>query len=105
MVFDFLIISTVIDKKYLKNIKKEHDKKLVKRFFIFYFLFFIVSCLLVMFTKYKPFIFLMFFPYMRVFSPHFDTFEKESVILIKNRLVQLSLLFSIIFFSLVALFY
>lgn len=99
MIFKFLIISTVIDKEYLESIKNEHDKKLVKKFFIFYLLFFIVSVLVVMYTKYKPFLFLMFFPYMRVFSPHFNTFEKESIILIKNRYVQLSLVFSIICFS------
>lgn len=99
MIFKFLNISTVIDKEYLESIKKEHDKKLVKKFFIFYLLFFIVSVLLVMYTKYKPFLFLMFFPYMRVFSPHFDTFEKESIFLIKNRYVQISLVFSIICFS------
>lgn len=104
MIFKFLFISTVIDKEYLESIKKKHDKKLVKRFFIFYLLFFIISVLLVMFTKYKSFIFFMFFPYMRVFSPHFDTFEKESISLIKNKYVQLSLVFSIIFFSLVVLF-
>ncbi len=105
MMFNFLIISTVIDKEYLNRIKKGHEIKLVKKFFIFYLLFFFVSCLLVMFTKYKPFLFLIFFPYMRVFSPHFYTFKKESVILIKSRHVQLSLLFSIMFFSLVVLFY
>jgi hypothetical protein len=104
MMFNFLIISTVIDKEYLNRIKKDHEIKLVKKFFIFYLLFFFVSCLLVMFTKYKPFLFLIFFPYMRVFSPHFDTFEKESIFLIKNKYVQLSLVFSIIFFSLVVLF-
>ena len=78
MMFNFLIISTVIDKEYLNRIKKDHEIKLVKKFFIFYLLFFFVSCLLVMFTKYKPFLFLIFFPYMRVFSPHFYTFKNNS---------------------------
>ncbi len=55
--FKFINVSAVIDNEYLENIKKKSEQRIVHIFFIAYFIFFIVSCLLVIFTNYYPFLF------------------------------------------------
>lgn len=92
-------VSIVIDSEYLENIKKKSEQKVVNIFFIVYLLFFIVSCLLVIFTNHKPFFILIFFPYMWILGPRIDGCDKKTIILLKNKYVKLSFLFSLIFFS------
>lgn len=96
--FKFINVSAVIDNEYLENIKKKSEQRIVHIFFIAYFIFFIVSCLLVIFTNYYPFIFLIFLPYIWIFGPRLDNYEKKTSILLKNKYVKISFLFSIIFF-------
>ena len=96
--FKFINVSAVIDNEYLENIKKKYEQRIVHIFFIAYFILFIVSCLLVIFTNYCPFIFLIFLPYIWIFGPRLDNYEKKTSILLKNKYVKTSFLFSIIFF-------
>ena len=94
----FINVSIVIDKEYLENIMKKSEQRVVHIFFIAYFIFFIVSCLLVIFTNYYPFLFLIFLPYFWIFGPRLDYCERKTSILLKNKYVKISFLFSIIFF-------
>ena len=96
--FKFINVSAVIDNEYLVNIKKKSEQRIVHIFFIAYFILFIASCLLVIFTNYYPFLFLIFLPYIWIFGPRLDYYERKTSILLKNKYVKISFLFSIIFF-------
>ena len=85
--FKFINVSAVIDNEYLENIKKKSEQRIVHIFFIAYFIFFIVSCF-----------FLIFLPYIWIFGPRLDYCERKTSILLKNKYVKISFLFSIIFF-------
>lgn len=96
--FKFINVSAVIDNEYLENIKKKSEQRIVHIFIIAYFILFIASCLLVIFTNYYPFLFLIFLPYIWIFGPRLDYCERKTSILLKNKYVKISFLFSIIFF-------
>ena len=46
---------------------------------VFFLITFIVSCLLVIFTNYYPFLFLIFLPYIWIFGPRLDYYERKPV--------------------------
>lgn len=101
-------ILTVIDKEYLLNIKKKDEEKVIKRFFIGYSLFFIFSCLSFLFTNFPGFLIFLFFPHfwiLCVFIRCGPEYAKWTYILFENKYFKLSIIFTIIFFSLVILTY
>ena len=104
-----LEILTVIDKEYLLNIKKRDEQRVIKRFFIVYSLFFLSSCLLVLFTNFVGFLLFLFFPFLCILHPYPKDegldYEKWGYILLANKYFKLSILFTIIFFSLMMFIY
>ena len=83
--FKFINVSAVIDNEYLENIKEKSEQRIVHIFFIAYFILFIASCLLVIFTNYYLFLFLIFLPYIWIFGPRLDYCERKTSILLKNK--------------------
>ena len=101
----FLII---IDKEYLnsmKNRSEQREKRILNIFFIVYLMMFLISCLLVVYTNYGLFFLFIFFPYIWIFSRRLDQSAKKTIVLLKNKYVKLSFLFSVVFFSLGLMFF
>lgn len=91
----YLYILSVIHKETIENLKKENEKKVLKRFLILHFFIFIFACVLTLSTGIFGFMSIIFIPYIYIFSPKAGFVQRVGIV-VNYKEFYLSILFSCI---------
>lgn len=81
-------------------LKGQFEYKVVRKFYFILLFFYIIDVILILYYKHFACAFLLCLPYLLIFSPQWDYYEREGHVLISNKYFYLSILIYIIYFFL-----